>query len=724
MNIWKRIRGNNRGSSTIIVILCIAFISILSTLLLTLTVNNIQMKAISRKAKTNFYVAEIAFDEIKAGLEEVTAKELEKAYNEVMENYIHKSKEEKEKLFSKTYIDGLAKTLGGDVDATTYYTSLIAGYIKQPSATLDMEIHANQLVKDTAEADNPRYLTLKQVRINYTDTENYKTTIESDITIHTPSIEFNAALGSSSVYVDYSLIADNKITLDTAPNVTIGGNAYAGDGGIVVNNASTLVMENASNIVTRGDISVAERSSLKISNNPGVWAKSIKTAKGTNTEEATTISIDGKCYVADDLMLNAKNSEVNISGEYYGYSYLANTLIPPADPLTPQSSSAVVINGINSVLDLSDVDRLLIAGKAYIDPASRGNESTRIQGNVQTGESLAVKGNQYAYLVPEEYMWCGSNPVTLSEYNSREATIIEVDYNKVLSNPLPIQLSDYADGFSNIFYQAAGQDFVYYYIKFKSQEKANEYLQKYVEVYNSNVGIGMIDNYIKSYAKSIKVKEPFTSMISSGNVFTFNGNTGKSTLLKNSVNPDGDSLRLIAENLVKRYDSMRYELTQVPTGGYYNENSMFKTIVHTSNINMDHIDTNYVNGVKTVTVDSENVVYIVDNAGSGPYIIQEDGNLPNMGRQGIVIATGSVVVNCDYTGLILAGEDIILRPGVCVTASSDIVKTVLGANHPQVNRYFVKYETTPFPVSEGVGDGSRVIVSDLIVYDNWKLNED
>lgn len=715
-------RHDNRGSSLITVIVCIAFITILSTLLLTLTVNNIQMKAISRKAKANFYVTEKAFDEIKVGLQEVVANELENAYEEVLKQYLHKTLEEKEKIFSKTFVDGLAKKLGGDVDATTYNLNTMESYIKQSSIELKAKDNNNYLVKDIIDISNPKYMTLKNVQVSYTDANRYKTTITSDISINTPSMVFNSVSNGGVVFKEYGIIADNQLLLKTAPNVTISGNVYSGDGGILIDNASSLLMEKASKIITRGDINVAERSVLQITNNPSVWINSIGTKKGTNTEDATSISIEGKCYVADDLTLNARVSDVAIKGEYYGYNYLANTSIPFADPLTPQSSSSIIINGARSNLDLSGVDKLLIAGRAFLDPKSNKNESNEVQDKIETGESLAIKGNQYAYLIPSEYLWCDLNPVPRTVYDNGTRPLTEVDYNKVLTVPSAIDISQYADGYSKIFYKAAGQDLVYYYIKFKSQEKANEYVRKYYEVYNNNANIGVIDNRIKSFAKSIKIKEPMNSLISSGNIFTFNEATGKSSLTPNTVNPDVNTLQAIAKSLAKRYDFLKRELSDVATGEPYDETSMFKTIVHTSNIDTDNIDTNYPEGVKTVNVDSENVVYIVDNDGESAFIIEDNSSLPNMGRQGIVIATGSVEVKKDYKGLIISGKDIELKPGVKVTASNDVVNTILRANNPQVNRYFIRYA---HHVGTGADeDGARVNVSSLIVYDNWKLNED
>ena len=46
-----------------------------------------------------------------------------------------------------------------------------------------------------------------------------------------------------------------------------------------------------------------------------------------------------------------------------------------------------------------------------------------------------------AYLVPEDFIWSGSNPVTHEEYLAKPAGVDEVDYSR--SSLFPINLEDY-----------------------------------------------------------------------------------------------------------------------------------------------------------------------------------------------------------------------------------------------------------------------------------------
>ena len=57
---------NNKGSALVTVVIVIAFITILATLILYLSVMNFQMKANDYRTKESFYGAEIPLEEIKS----------------------------------------------------------------------------------------------------------------------------------------------------------------------------------------------------------------------------------------------------------------------------------------------------------------------------------------------------------------------------------------------------------------------------------------------------------------------------------------------------------------------------------------------------------------------------------------------------------------------------------------------------------------------------------
>ncbi|NLO08600.1 MAG: hypothetical protein GX129_01865, partial [Clostridiales bacterium] len=59
---------NNQGSTLLTVIIIIAFIGILGSMMLSVTMTNLQMKMIERKSKENFYTCESTLDEMRTRL--------------------------------------------------------------------------------------------------------------------------------------------------------------------------------------------------------------------------------------------------------------------------------------------------------------------------------------------------------------------------------------------------------------------------------------------------------------------------------------------------------------------------------------------------------------------------------------------------------------------------------------------------------------------------------
>ena len=696
---------NNEGSALIIIIVCVAFLTLLSSLLLTVTLNNVQMKNINKKSKANFYDAETALAEVRAGIEEVTADSLEIAYNKAMENYLDETID-KGSLFSQTFVTEIAKKLGYGIALTTYNTATIQRYIKNPNAQIitNVSIGENKIEIDEKNPSNPGYLIIKNIKLSYINSENYKTTLSTDIKITVPSMAFHASKGGTNVFADYGLIADHSISLNTANPVKVYGNAYAGDGGIALENASSLTMGQGSNIITRGNIDVKNRSILQILDNPNIWAKNITTSQNVNTgtELPTTIQINGKCYVENDLTLGAKKSNVTLSGEYYGYG----------NEHIPDKSSAIIINGLKSTLNLSNLNRLLIAGRAYLDPSTGGNEYNKTQGNIQTGESLAIRGNQYAYLVPSECLWRDvdsnssdpknvGNPVSYDKYLKRENKTDGLGNIPMVS--LTPEIAGYANGYTTVFYSHGTRKEVFFFLTFANEEKANEYLKNYYSKQQLDEGSKM-ESRIKSFASSISVNTASSLIMSPGHILTYQEESGVG-LVESTVTADGSTVQSMTDQLKERYKVLSQELSELHLGNVHNTSSVFDSIIDTSKIPQ-----------------STNKVYTIDNGKYEAHVV--GGNFDTTsGMQGIVIATGNVTVHGSFTGLILAGGDIILLPDSTVTASKQVVNSIINKN-TELNTFFRNVVVNNQGEAGNLADNGQIIVSELIGYENWKLNEE
>lgn len=120
-----------------------------------------------------------------------------------------------------------------------------------------------------------------------------------------------------------------------------------------------------------------------------------------NNLAGASLYMKAKVYASDDLELNAQASRVSLNGEYYGYNYASTdnrTYSSSAlgikskifskntdaaykngksvDGQAHYNSSAIIVNGDDATLDLSNTDALYVAGQAYIEVSKKTTEST------------------------------------------------------------------------------------------------------------------------------------------------------------------------------------------------------------------------------------------------------------------------------------------------------------------------------------------------------------
>lgn len=303
-----------------------------------------------------------------------------------------------------------------------------------------------------------------------------------------------------------------------------------------------------------------------------VWADGIvlggysrKLSGGGTAYTGSTIDMKADAYIYDDLEVNATGSEFTLDGAYYGYNYAStdNRTYSPefiaaatnrkylsgvqindgnyigvdgnGAALTGQAhynSSAIVVNGADSVLDLSKTDSIYIAGQAYVelsktatsknveeentgDPSTWNNSTnateedkkvtvdaysyndksddnytttnaidnnshTDIQ-DYRTGEAISVKSNQLAYIPPYRVT---EDPATGEIYvawpaileNTNFANLnINIDFSKIWSSlsKVPV-IKTVVSGKVNYFYDFSKAD---------TGIKMNEYMEAYAALF-------------------------------------------------------------------------------------------------------------------------------------------------------------------------------------------------------------------------------------------------
>lgn len=457
----KRVYRDERGSSLVMTIIAMTFISILAVAVIAMTVTNIRLKQAQRQSQKNFYNADSIVDAVRAGLYDLAAKSAEESYEEAIITYgadgASMKKAYTEKFFAKMlkalYASNAAyDPTAADVQdgtATYYYDddvirsyltqaqidgSLAAGdeqgYLSHGPTLTDIYDTASSCIEGCGLVEyDMDSLLLKEVVVMKTE-RDYQTKIKTDIRVSVPNITQE----TDPEYLTYALIADNQIRVEDSGGIKeVNGSVYAGtskrhcdtnrgkepEAGLIVKNA-TLDL-NADHVVTRGDILLYGNGTSKLnikgrSKTANVWAENIE-----SKDKQNALTVNADCYISDDLELWGKNDSASFSGEYYGYNY-AKAYPSPSEPASTQSeySSAILLNGLKNNLNLSGLKHLSLAGTTFIsknlniydlDDASQ-NESLaggKTNQDIAMGESMTVKGTQMAYYVPSDYVKSGTS---------------------------------------------------------------------------------------------------------------------------------------------------------------------------------------------------------------------------------------------------------------------------------------------------------------------------
>lgn len=505
---------NNQGSTLLTVIICIAFIAILGSMMLSITMTNLQMKVIESKSKKNFYSTEMAMEEIRVVVQEIAAEAVKEVYeNEVLKRYasflaytdIDLRNAEIQKLVITNIINNLAE-LG-----TPITPDQIDGMITTSTVLLLKENYFNAYISDPTNTTVSRPMLLCEnlagnyairiidINIEYLNND-FRTKLSSDIVITMPKFSF--AGGSTTAlhykveqpYKDYVLIADGNISFrGTSGRTEVNGSVYAGgtEGISIDGLRNNLYQVNLSgkNIIARRAITVKDTAKLNImtydkegvAHYPVIWANNLITktdaAYSITSPSSTDLTINGISVIKDDLTIDGLNSNVNLnSGAYIGYTGTHSAF-----------GSSIIINGAGSSLDLSRLSRLIIAGRAHVS-VEDVHET-----DILTGESIAFKSNQRAYLLPGSFMvGVGHNPITQNDpipsigiTNGDPST--GIPYNDFLAAATKYNIASKTTGSTLLRY---------YYFNFGSGKQADDYLRKYMS--------------LSSYHSVLDYTEPFT----------------------------------------------------------------------------------------------------------------------------------------------------------------------------------------------------------------------
>lgn len=771
-----RKRRDDSGSAIVIVIIAMAMIGIMATTLLWMAYMNYMIKLADIRNKNSFYSAEEVVEQVMSGLRRESAEAVGIAYREVLANWDNLGTESnRSNVFTTTYLNTLYdKLVDPDLSkhdplepAIRYYDKTkLKDYIDAAIFTNEVDEGAwnngaqvgDPLGKPRIEVVNNNSIILKNIYVSCTDSDGRLSIVQTDICLDVPKLVFENG-GSIDALYQYSLIGNAGIDVKVTGPIKTEGSIYAGTdengvGGLQVGEATVaatnLTMENALRVISKGDIKVDPVSSLVVRDILGqdnrVYARNINLNSGT-------ASLDSKVYVANDLTLDGIGSRVALTKEYYGYGYSTDNGVPNVDgtPGTngnPAASSAIIINGKDSTVDMSSVTRLLLAGRSYIGPRI-GNTAGELASDTNTpgsaspsipvmmGESIAIKGGQVAYLVPVECIGTldgeetliGQNPVNADKESSEmeqfrntygkddagKDRFQEVDFNKAVYRLNGKSLSDFGvkdmGHIRKVYAQYKGYSLLYYYLV---MDKTNAE-QYFVQYYDFHANREEIDTYFNRYLSGGfqlgDFADPMNQYTILGNSLVSSALTDSGVTLLTSVDQttlfptpgggadpaapvDPNAYTETGENAEKvdnkkteadvvalstqiktEYKSLTFDLTDQnaaipgfadpdnPTPGVYDKNAaaeyVFKSVIKADAVK-DYLDND---------IHRTDVTY-KPASGSGPqaYLTKDDVNDLYVSsldaKTRLIVSFGNVVVDRDFTGLIIAKGKITVNGGV------------------------------------------------------------
>ncbi len=463
---------NDNGSTLITVIVAIAFVTILTTIILGTTLVNVRMKGIDKRVKDDFYYAERALNDVYTGVGQelavIAGEQYEIAFEKVgdVETVVEEGgavtvkadynlAENAERLFRTNFLKKVHDKFPASGDAlktklNKYITSNAKGETVEGVGPI-----VYQKKDGTVCAESEAYrVAITGVKVSATDSTGFRSVISTDIVINVPTVDF---LGTNADVSDYGLIANQGLYIEGGGTTTINGNVYAGVhdtalsadtpykektdansrqnffGGINIDSTNARFTGNY--IVSKGDITLAGTnprlsvytpSAEGDANLANLWFSSLRTISSATLPAipspvpdegpTPTIELNANVFALNDLTLNADNSCAKIKGNYYGYN---DKTLPTASILGIKTgredgeSSAIIINGSDVYFDMKEINNFVLMGKAYIDFSSDDdtNASLTTTQVVPTAESVALKTNQQLYLVPPDFL-DGANPTT------------------------------------------------------------------------------------------------------------------------------------------------------------------------------------------------------------------------------------------------------------------------------------------------------------------------
>lgn len=373
----------------------------------------------------------------------------------------------------------------GEPDFNVAFNTSTSGYsnLFQFATVADMGLEVNQTAGNTLTISGNVYAGSDYYNKKYNES-TYKAGVDDSGktfagTFSGESVSYDHGSVTSKRYVEgaspVNTYFNSYSTLNDPENPGLrdyydGVNQRSANSGIYVNGSTVSIL--ADTVIVPGTIAVMNSGNLSIYGKSGtatseseVWTDNIVldgTSRKITTQTVTgqpqinyqgaTALIRADLFVKDDTEINATGATFQLKGSYYGYGdstakderdfiptvLTENFQIINADGTVENrghyNSSAIIVNGEHSLLNLEDTNTIYLAGRSYIElskqvaqtesvesdengrreevirqtytytPMSADNLLTAEENDTvyirdyKTGESISIKSNQKAYI--------------------------------------------------------------------------------------------------------------------------------------------------------------------------------------------------------------------------------------------------------------------------------------------------------------------------------------
>lgn len=728
---------NNRGSSLMFVIIAIAFVSILTAVIISAATTNYRLKVMNNRTQKTFYSAEVALEEVYAGFGKTTCDTLEECYLSIAKNLTTQvqvggeyyavnidnaaaNKELKRNFFAEMY----GQLAGEGVDIN----EVLSQYLTDPTGASVIGHGDIQYENSDIEA----YLIIPDVVISYKEGNyDYFSTVAVDIEVRYPAEEIDFISNTKSnlqTFLEYSIIAMEGVYVGdgagSASDGSIAGGVFAGGDGIIIDDNSSLVLgesgDHHSTIVTPGDMVVYGKLSFL---NGDMWCRNIEVGSEEYHDVEVEFADDTRLFVSDDLNMEGNGCSVTLGSEYIGYGNSGTA--------SSGSSSAIVINGRDNSFSATSLSKFVLAGRAYIDFES----STAA--NYMTADSLGLKGIQKIYLVPlayldkaEGYSMDVTNPT--SDRFSVKENLDGFFARELLHDTQPCDVMQI-------------DDMYYFYLNFKDTESQRKYVKCILndDYFNTNItnkgsnyaeDRALLKGYITDSMNNFTINgiievdfQASAKFYTAGNLYEVTGGTMGSA--ENSEEITDISLWCMDKNNrfaileaylydIGRTNSNDTAYASMPTsfhilGNQYSTANLSEDTVYERILDTDALERRAATGTNYIDLRADSTISAV--------IVNGTYTVPDSVTGGVIVAYNEdIIVRNSFEGLILTNGKVttITDNGELITDGiRDVASRILDEDLI-LSQYFESYQME----SSDSRFSSEVEVGDILIFDNWRKN--